>query len=665
MTSRAWWFLLLVLSILTLGVCGGVRSLTLLGLTFLLWFLWTWVSFVFRIRLLAGELTVQREVTDERGRVDNLWAGHTFRVDVNVKSNGPLGLPCIRLWDFVPLDAQGIRGTTQCDALLSPGEPAALSYNFRCDWPGRLRFEGVGLQLIDPQGFFYYRTFVRSPMTLRVLPPLADAEGRRPTIKRHNLLPSPGLHRHLRPGSSSELLDLRDYLPGDPPKTIAWKVSARRDRLITKEFETEVPIRCTLFVDISHSVRVGPRGGNALTRLVDISAAVAQASAASRDLCGLCLIDEQEVTSYTRPARGSRHLVQILNRLAEAADLTPATGQARIRMLLNVAHALATDIYPDLLRSSVNRVPPLLPFLWPLTGETTLGTMRRRFWWILFLGAGFAPLLTLVVLLFAFGLMPQVVEVVYSLAQVFLPVPDTVLKIIGAMLVLGGAVFYYAFLSYCFRIGAGALGADRRRLARFRKRLASLLAALHDLGPGGIAALLEDNQLMALHLQRFLADHQVPYPLTLYDERGRYLFASPGKVAVIAQALLRAVGKGHDNELFVLLVDLIELTDHLAPLLRAVKVTLARHHQLLIICPWPADVPLPGTRVPPSEKLAKEPPLLVRQATIRRLHAAYHLLRRTFARVGVPVVCAAEGDPTRLILDRLDRLRYMGLGKRR
>jgi hypothetical protein len=134
---------------------------------------------------------------------------------------------------------------------------------------------------------------------------------------------------------------------------------------------------------------------------------------------------------------------------------------------------------------------------------------------------------------------------------------------------------------------------------------------------------------------------------------------------VIAHALLRAVGKGHDNELFVLLVDLIELTDNLAPLLRAVKVTLARHHQLLIICPWPAGVPLPGTNPPPLEKLAKEPPLLLRQATHRRLHAAYHLLRRTFARVGVPVVCAAEGDPTRLILDRLDRLRYMGLGKRR
>ena len=108
-------------------------------------------------------------------------------------------------------------------------------------------------------------------------------------------------------------------MPGDPPKTIAWKVSARRDRLITKEFESEVPVRCTLFVDTSHSVRVRPPGKNALTRLVEIAAAVAQASTGVRDLAGLCLFDEHGVSTYLRPARSQRHLNAMLNILADAA----------------------------------------------------------------------------------------------------------------------------------------------------------------------------------------------------------------------------------------------------------------------------------------------------------------------------------------------------------
>ena len=67
--------------------------------------------------------------------------------------------------------------------------------------------------------------------------------------------PPPGVHRLKRPGGGSELLDLRDYMPGDPPKMIAWKPSARKDKLFTKEFESEVPVRCTLFVDASESTR--------------------------------------------------------------------------------------------------------------------------------------------------------------------------------------------------------------------------------------------------------------------------------------------------------------------------------------------------------------------------------------------------------------------------
>src|SRR5438552_12904665 len=93
--------------------------------------------------------------------------------------------------------------------------------------------------------------------------------------------------------------------------------------------------------------------------------------------------------------------------------------------------------------------------------------------------------------------------------------------------------------------------------------------------------------------QRFLGEHQVPFAVSLYDETGRYLLAEPAKISVLARALVQAVGRGHDNELFVLLVDLLELSDQLEPLLAAVRVALGRHHQVVVICPWPAGVPAP------------------------------------------------------------------------
>src|SRR5206468_7778196 len=112
----------------------------------------------------------------------------------------------------------------------------------------------------------------------RVLPRVLVPRGGGAMTKRHNQLPPPGLHRLRHAGSGSELLDLRDYQPGDPPRTIAWKVSAKRDRLVTREYESEVPVRCTLFLDASSSVRVPsppdltdgpPRSGPASYRPLD------------------------------------------------------------------------------------------------------------------------------------------------------------------------------------------------------------------------------------------------------------------------------------------------------------------------------------------------------------------------------------------------------------
>ena len=675
LTSRAWWFLLVVLSLLALGVFdnlplreGGAHwTLILVTLTLLLWFLGEWLLFALRVSLAVPALRVRRELRDSRGPVDSLWAGRSFGLLVQLRLPHWGSLPHLRLADHVPLGIELGQGETETAGALTAENGLELHYSIRCPAAGRVRFEGVGIQVTDIQGFFYHATFIPGVVEYRVLPPLADAEGHRPTVKRHNLLPSPGLHRHLRPGSGSELLDLRDYLPGDPPKTIAWKVSARRDRLITKEFESEVPVRCTLFVDISHSVRIGPPGQNALAGLVEISAAVAQANSGVRDLTGICLFDEQGVTRYFRPARGSRCLVQLLNVLADAAGLAPATGEARVATLLPLAYAFAREVYPYLFRPDLNQEPSWSAWFWPVPTYAD-GSFRlsRRIFRGLFLLLASLPLAGMGFSLYFLK------DLLAPLADVFIPLPETVLLIIGVALAVSMAVLYYTGVVFLMRSLWMWLSSKNRRLARRRKCLAAVLAERYNLAPGGLGILLEDDEQFSLVMQRFLAEHQVPYPLPLYDRQGRYLFASPGKIDVLADALVRAVGKGRDNELFVLLVDLLELVDQLEPLLRAVKVTLARHHQVLVICPWPPGIPPPPparqgdspTRRQPDKETTSVSAVL-QQATTDRLHRAFGRLQQAFLRLGVPVVCAGSGDPVRLILDRVDRLRSLGLGSRR
>jgi hypothetical protein len=204
------------------------------------------------------------------------------------------------------------------------------------------------------------------------------------------------------------------------------------------------------------------------------------------------------------------------------------------------------------------------------------------------------------------------------------------------------------------------------RRYRWRKQLAALLSVRYGLDPGGLALMLEDDTACSHYLQRFLSEHQVAYPYPLYDDAGRYLFRAPGKVDVLARALLAAVSRGKDNELFVLCADLLEAGAELHGLERAVCVARARHHQVVLICPWPAAIPLPQAEVPVPSRLSARTalPALLLQASTARLHQGFAHLRQTFARLGVRVLCAADQDTVGLILQRLQQLRGRGRGVR-
>lgn len=644
----------------------------LLASTVGLWLAWEWIGFTIRARISIRGMVVERIVHDDHGPVESLWAGRSFQVEVSVRLHEGLSLPYVVLADRLPFGVEKIAGSEHWQGALEADQTARWSYRVRCQSLGRIRFEGVAAHHSDLCGLFYQATFLNAPASYRVLPPLTDIRGKTARLKRHNLLPPPGVHRFRWPGSGSELLDLRDYRPGDPPKTIAWKVSARRDRLISKEFESDVPVRCTLFVDTSNSVRVGPPGENSLARLVEIATNVAQANAGARDLTGLCLFDEVAATPI-RPARGSRHLAVLLNRLTDAAGLAPSARQASIKTLLPLAYAFAREVYPELLRPEVNRFPWWLPWVFPQplysrTQNRLVDYLEswQRFYWLAF-AAG----------------------VLFSLYLFFTGETQVAIFLFLSILVM--TLGFLVFLNYTLR---------GFRRVRWRKRLAAILSVQYGLVPGGLAVLMEDDEHFSLCLQRFLADHQVPYSLPLYDETGRYLFAAPQKIQVLSRALLRAVGRGRDNELFVLLVELLELPDQLGPLLRAVRAALARHHQVMVICPWPAGVPATGpggerekgrvgegaiggeddwellqslNRKKRRQKtsLDSSPPrplppsdlrrtALLHKLTTDRFHRSFRRLRRAFARLGVLVICARDSEPARLVIDRMERLRPMG-----
>src|SRR5215204_497907 len=63
-----------------------------------------------------------------------------------------------------------------------------------------------------------------------------------------------GLHRSPRKGFSVEFAEYRPYLPGDDLRFIDWKIAARSDRWVIRQYEEETNLRASVVLDVSRSM---------------------------------------------------------------------------------------------------------------------------------------------------------------------------------------------------------------------------------------------------------------------------------------------------------------------------------------------------------------------------------------------------------------------------
>ena len=63
-----------------------------------------------------------------------------------------------------------------------------------------------------------------------------------------------GKHTSPEKGFSVEFAEHREYTPGDDPRNLDWRVMAKSDRNVIKQFIEETNLRVTMAVDISGSM---------------------------------------------------------------------------------------------------------------------------------------------------------------------------------------------------------------------------------------------------------------------------------------------------------------------------------------------------------------------------------------------------------------------------
>lgn len=123
-----------------------------------------------------------------------------------------------------------------------------------------------------------------------------------------------GRHRSPIIGVGGEFADHRDYVPGDDPKFIDWKVLGRTDRYYIRRFENETNLRVYLVVDRSASMDYGSHALTKYQYATYLASALGFVTVRGRDSVGLYLYSEK-IDAMTGTKNSVGHLNELVKTL--------------------------------------------------------------------------------------------------------------------------------------------------------------------------------------------------------------------------------------------------------------------------------------------------------------------------------------------------------------
>ncbi|MGQ9683486.1 MAG: DUF58 domain-containing protein [Anaerolineae bacterium] len=228
-------------------------------------------------------------------------------------------------------------------ASLGPGRQRGWTVRTNCLRRGRYRLGPLTLISSDPFGLFVKRHRLRATSSIVVYPLMVELAhwggmageliGRRARQRRTHYV-------------TTNVAGVREYYPGDTFNRIHWPSTARKDKLIVKEFELDPAADVWLFVDLQRSVQAeipsspAPYGAHGTMPLPALAPAteeyvVAVAATLARHLIdrqrAVGLVAQAEHRIVVQPERGERQLTKLLETLA----VVRARGQVSLCQLLS------------------------------------------------------------------------------------------------------------------------------------------------------------------------------------------------------------------------------------------------------------------------------------------------------------------------------------------
>jgi len=209
-------------------------------------------------------------------------------------------------------------GAREAELKVAPQTVADFYYVLTPPKRGNYKFGFTAVRYLSKLGLVWCQTNLSAPESVKVYPNMRRA--REMELKALGAQSYLAIQRKsVRRGEGREFESMRDYVRGDELRHISWTATARRSKLITRQYQIERDQTIIIALDAGRLMtgRIGDE--TKFDTAIHASLALMSAAARGGDNCGL-LVFGRRVKKYLPPKKGVEHIDAVLEALH---DLEP------------------------------------------------------------------------------------------------------------------------------------------------------------------------------------------------------------------------------------------------------------------------------------------------------------------------------------------------------
>ncbi|MFL6215184.1 MAG: DUF58 domain-containing protein [Blastocatellia bacterium] len=268
---------------------------------------------------------------------------------------------------------------------VTPNRTRAWRYRVIPTARGSFEFGNTALRYRTRLGLLWKQVVYPTAQSVKVYPDIREAK-KHELYAHRNRRPEPGLRRMRLRGQGREFESMREFVIGDEIRHISWPATARRGKLITRQYTIERSQNIVVLLDTGRlmTARIGK-----LTKLdhaINATLSIGYVAAAGGDNIGLVAF-ARKVVSYLPPRRGRdqiNHLMEALYAL-EPQMIEPSYARGfnffssnchRRSLVVILTDLVDRDASAELLAHTSKLIPRHLPLIITI-GDTDLRELVR------------------------------------------------------------------------------------------------------------------------------------------------------------------------------------------------------------------------------------------------------------------------------------------------